>query len=192
MKRTLTSALLTLLLFGMMGLIATWLRPVKEARIDNVRVVHNQGNLEVSFSVGDCFSPKMEEAIHSGVPTTFRFRVVLQKKKKLPMFRSALLDIVFEHTIKFDRLKDRFLVKLPEQPDTEVLIKNFEEAKLAMSTVKNLPVIPLWRLTDSGSYQLLVKAELSKFHLPLFFRYILFFVSLWDFETNWENVSVNF
>jgi hypothetical protein len=191
MKKVLTNVLLSVLLLGIMGLIATLVRPVKEARISNIQAVRNQGNLELSFSVEDCFSPKMEEAIHSGVPTTFRFRVVLQRKKKFPFLRKAILDIVLEHTIKYDRLKDRFGIKLPEQSENEVLVKDFEEAKVIMSTVRNLRVIPLWRLSGSGSYQLLVKAELSKFHLPLFFRYILFFVSLWDFETDWAQLSID-
>ncbi len=185
-----TTVLVSVLLLGIMGLIAMLVRPVKEASISNMQAVRNQGNLELSFSVEDCFSPKMEEAILSGVPTTFRFRVILQRKKKFPFLRKAILDIVLEHTIKYDRLKDQFRIRLPEQSDNEVVVKDFEEAKIVMSTVRNLRVIPLWRLSESGSYQLLVKAELSKFHLPLFFRYILFFLSLWDFETDWVRTSI--
>ena len=191
MKKLLSSILIGLALVAFMGFLATLLRPVQEASISDVTVVRNRGNLELSFFVEDCFSPKMEEAILSGVPTTFRFRVVLQRKRKFPFLRRALLDIVFEHTIKYDRLKDRFRLRLPEQSDAEIVVKDLEEAKIVMSTVRNLPVIPLWRLSDSGSYQLLVKAELSKLHLPLFFRYILFFVSLWDFETKWERVTLD-
>jgi hypothetical protein len=191
MRRFLIPVLLSLLLLGAVGFIATWLRPVQEAGIQGVKVVRNRGNLEVGFTLENCFSAKMEEAIFSGVPTTFQFHIILRKNRKFPMFRKALLDIVFEHTIKYDRLKDRFEVRLPEQGDSEVVFKDFEEAKTAMRTVKNLPIMPLWRFTESGSYQLLVKAELSKFHLPLFFRYILFFISLWDFQTNWERVLID-
>lgn len=191
MRKLFTSVLVGLVLVALMSTMAALLRPVQEARITDVRVVRSQGNLELSFFLEDCFSPKMEEAILSGVPTTFRFRVVLQRKKKFPFLRRALLDIVFEHTIKYDRLKDRFRLRLPERSDTEIVVKDLEEAKVVMSTVRDLPVIPLWRLSDSGSYQLLVKAELSKLHLPLFFRYILFFVSLWDFETKWERITLD-
>ncbi len=191
MRKLFTSVLVGLVLVAVMSALATLVRPIQEARISDVRVVRSQGNLELSFFVEDCFTPKMEEAILSGVPTTFRFRVVLQRKKKFPFLRRALLDLVFEHTIKYDRLKDRFRLRLPEQSDNEIVVKDFEEAKIIMSTVKNLPVIPLWRLSGSGAYQLMVKAELSKLHLPLFFRYILFFVSLWDFETRWERITLD-
>ncbi|MCU0588936.1 MAG: DUF4390 domain-containing protein [Syntrophobacteraceae bacterium] len=190
MKKALTIVFISLLLIGVLGFIGSLLRPVRKASINDVVVVRSQGNLELSFHVEDCFSPEMEEAILSGVPTTFRFRVVLQRKKKFPFFRRALLDIVLEHTVKYDRLKDRFRVRLPEQSDSEFLVKDLEEAKVLMSTVRNLRVIPLWRLSDSGTYQIYIKGELAKQRLPLFFRYILFFVSLWDFETGWERVSI--
>ena len=58
-----------------------------------------------------------------------------------------------------------------------------------MSTVEKLPIIPTCWLRKDQEYYLKVKAELSKVRLPLFFRYILFWVSLWDFETDWETVQ---
>ncbi len=160
-----------------------------KADIVDVSLERTRGNLEVSFRLQDCFSPKMEEAIRAGIPTTFRFRIVVEKQRRLPLFQSPLVDIVFEHTIKFDRLRNRYRVQLPEQPEREVSTSDFEEAKRSMSTVKDLPVIPLWRLGDRANCQVLLKAELSKFYLPLLFRYIFFFVSLWDFETDWYKVT---
>jgi hypothetical protein len=160
-----------------------------KADIVDVDLERSRGNLEVSFRLHDCFSPKMEEAIRAGIPTTFRFRIIVEKQRRFPLFRSPLVDIVFEHTIKYDRLRNRYRVQLPEQSDREVTTPDFEEAKRTMSTVKDLPLIPLWRLGDRSSYQVLLKAELSKFYLPLLFRYIFFFVSLWDFETEWYKVT---
>jgi hypothetical protein len=58
-----------------------------------------------------------------------------------------------------------------------------------MSTVEKLPVIPTCWLNRNQQYHLKVRAELSKVELPLFFRYILFWVSLWDFETEWRTVA---
>ena len=34
-----------------------------------------------------------------------------------------------------------------------------------------------------------VKAELEKVRLPLYLHYVLFFVSLWDFETDWFTID---
>lgn len=183
------------LCFGLWAILLTVFvlpAPAKnKADIVDIRIGKGRESLDVSFRIQDCFTSKMEEAIRSGVPTSFRILVVLEKQG-LPLLRSKLLDLSLEHTIKYDRLRNVFRVTLPEHPDGIIVTKSFDEAKMWMSNVKELPVIPLWRLQKSESYQLRIKAELSKFRLPLFFRYVFFFVSLWDFETDWHRVPLNF
>lgn len=161
-----------------------------KADIVDVSLERTRGNLEVSFRLHDCFSPKMEEAIRAGIPTTFRFRIIVEKQRRLPLIQTPLVDLELEHTIKYDRLRNRYRVQLPEQPERELTTADFEEAKRSMSSVKDLALIPLWRLGDRTNCQVLLKAELSKFYLPLLFRYIFFFVSLWDFETDWYKVTL--
>jgi hypothetical protein len=41
-----------------------------------------------------------------------------------------------------------------------------------------------------GTYELAVKAKLDPVKLPLRLECILFFVSLWDFETDWCHRTV--
>jgi hypothetical protein len=157
------------------------------AEIVDVEIDQNPESLKVSFYIKDCFTPSMEEAIKSGVATTFRILTVLEKPGAL--FQTQMLDVVLEHTIKYDYLKNEYQVQLPENPDTTLLTKDFNEAKRWMSTVQDLPLIPLWRLQKDQVYRLRIKAELSKVELPLFFRYVFFFVSLWDFETDWQKIN---
>jgi hypothetical protein len=161
-----------------------------KAEIVDIEMAQDPENLKVSFYIKDCFTESLEEAIQSGVPTTFRILVVLEKPGAL-FFQTEILNVVLEHTIKYDYLKNEYHVQLPENPDTTLVTKDFIEAKQLMSTVKDLPLIPLWRLQKDQVYQLRVKAELSKVELPLFFRYIFFFVSLWDFETDWQKVTLS-
>lgn len=156
-----------------------------QAEITDVDVHSDQGDLQVTFRVEDCFTPKMEQAILSGVPTTFRMRVVLEKAER-PLLRPPIVEIMVEHTLKYDFLKKEFRVQLPEHPDRVCYTRDFDEAKQLMSGVRDLPVIPIRRLEKAASYQVWMKAELSTVKLPLFLRYILFFVSLWDFESNWR------
>jgi hypothetical protein len=161
-----------------------------EADIADIYLNREKKNIEVSFRIQNCFTPKMEEAILSGVETTFRILLVMEKKGFL-FFRPKLLDIVLEHTIKYDRLNNQFHVMLPEHPDKMLTTTDFSEAKKWMSSVVDLPLIPAWRLERETEYKLRLKAELSKVHLPLFFRYIFYFVSLWDFETGWRAITFN-
>jgi hypothetical protein len=157
------------------------------AEIVDVEIGQNVQALKISFYIKDCFTPSMEEAIKSGVATTFRILTVLEKPGVL--FQTQILDVVLEHTIKYDYLKNEYQVILPEHPDTTLITKSFDEARRWMSTVQDLPLIPLWRLQKDQVYRLRIKAELSKVELPLFFRYIFFFVSLWDFETDWNKIN---
>jgi hypothetical protein len=51
-----------------------------------------------------------------------------------------------------------------------------------------LKVARLDALKRGSHYQLRLKAELDKIELPLNLDYVLFFLSLWDFETDWYSV----
>ncbi len=169
------------------GFFATTALAKNKAEIVDVEIAKGPGILRVSFFIEDCFTPSLEEAIRSGVPTTFRIRTVVEKAGFL-FFSSSILDVILEHTIKYDYLKNEYLVQIPENPDAARVTKDFDEAKHWMSTVHELPLLPLWRLEKDQPYELRIRAELSKVELPLFFRYIFFFVSLWDFETDWLKI----
>jgi hypothetical protein len=166
--------------------------PVKDkAEVVGLAVRQEQGNLLASFHLENCFTSKMEEAVLSGVTTTFRIRVVLEKSG-CALIQPSVLNLTLEHSVKYDLLKKEFRVRLPEHPDGVCYTKDFEEAKRLMSTVRDLPVMPLRRLEKDRNYVLRIKAELSRFKLPLFLRYIFFFVSLWDFETDWQETPFSF
>jgi hypothetical protein len=170
------------------ALIASPAVAKNKAEIDHIEINQETKNLEVSFLLQNCFTPKMEEAIHSGVETTFRILLVVEKKG-FALFGNKVLDIVLEHSIKYDCLNNEFHVMLPEHPERLFVTADFKEAAQRMSRVEDLPLIPIWRLDRTTEYNLRLKAELSKVNLPLFFRYIFYFVSLWDFETSWHETT---
>ncbi|MDY6909393.1 MAG: DUF4390 domain-containing protein [Thermodesulfobacteriota bacterium] len=162
-----------------------------EAEIVGLQVFRDPPNLKVSFRIENPFTPQMEEAIVSGIPITFRIFLVLETPG-LPMMRTNLLDLTFEHSMKYDTLHNQFQVRRTEFPGETLLTADYEKAKQWMSEVAGIPIIPLWRLTKAQEYRLKVKAELSKVRLPLFFRYMFFFVSLWDFETGWAQIEFSY
>lgn len=159
------------------------------AGIVDVSIRKETENLEVSFRIANCFTPKMEEAIQNGIPTTFRIRVTLEKPS-LMLVKSPMVDFTVEHTIAYNRLNNEYQVYLQEHPQKTLVTKDFEQAKEWMSTVKSLPVTFTCLLCRDQEYTLKLKAELSKVSLPLILRYIFFWISLWDFETDWQRVSV--
>jgi hypothetical protein len=162
-----------------------------KADIVATKITNEEPNLKVSFSVQNCFAAEMEEAIWSGVVTTFRFLAVLERSG-MPLVHDKITDVSFEHSIRYDRIRKEFTLYLQEQPQRLRITNDFGEARQWMSEVRDLPLIPLWRLQKGETYRLGVKAELSKVQLPPFLRYIFFWVALWDFETEWHQETFTF
>ena len=159
-----------------------------EATLSNIIVTNTQEDLLVFFDIKGCFTREMEEAILNGISTTFTIVIRLYRTRAV-WFDASIASITLEHTIKYDSLKNEFRVTRSEEDNTELVVKDFEAAKKAMAEIRNIRVVPLKELKDRGKYQLRVKAELEKVRLPLYLHYVLFFVSLWDFETDWYTVD---
>ena len=162
-----------------------------EATLSDIIVTNTQEDLLVFFDIEGCFTREMEEAILNGIPTTFTIYIKLYKTRTL-WLDASISDIELEHTINFDNMKDEFRVTRSEDNYSELVLKEFDAAKKAMAEIKNIKVAPLRELSKKGKYQLRVKAELEKVRLPLYLHYVLFFVSLWDFETDWYTVDFTY
>jgi hypothetical protein len=114
--------------------------------------------------------------------------VELYKPRSLwPNKRLAALKLY--HTIKYDSLREEYSVVLSERGNQTFTVKEFAKAQEMMADISNIQLIPLQSLERNNQYQLRIKAELNKVRLPLYLHYILFFVSLWDFETDWHVVD---
>lgn len=160
----------------------------KQAQISDIIVTNNQDYLLVYFFTKGCFTPEMNKAILSGIPTTFNFLIELYKPRSY-WPNKKLVGLKLHHTIKYDSLREEFQVTLSERGNQTFNLKEFAKAQDMMADVSNIQLIPLKQLERNNQYQLRIKAELNKVTLPLYLHYILFFVSLWDFETDWYVVD---
>jgi len=162
-----------------------------EATLSEIIVTNTQDDLLVFFDIEGSFTREMEEAILNGIPATFTIIIRLYRTRMI-WFDASISSIRLQHTIKYDSLKNEFRVTRSQDPENELVTKDFEEAKKAMTEIRNIEVIPLKELEPGARYQLRVKAELEKVTLPLYLHYVLFFVSLWDFETDWYTVDFTY
>ena len=162
-----------------------------EATLSEIIVTNTQDDLLVFFDIEGSFTREMEEAILNGIPATFNVIIRLYRTRMI-WFDASISSIRLQHTIKYDSLKNEFRVTRSQDPENELITKDFEEAKRAMTEIRNIEVIPLKKLELGARYQLRVKAELEKVRLPLYLHYVLFFVSLWDFETDWYTVDFTY
>ena len=160
----------------------------QDATLTNITVTNARDDLLLYLNLEGAFREEMKKAILSGVPATFSFFVKLNRIRNF-WFDQTIADIEVTHTIVYDNLKKEFTVTRSWKENNPEVTKSFAEAKRWMTEINSLKIIPLNRLEKGEPYQLRVKAEVSKKTLPFYLHYILFFVSLWDFETDWYAID---
>ncbi|MBN2255327.1 MAG: DUF4390 domain-containing protein [Deltaproteobacteria bacterium] len=172
-----------LVLFLVLSLCLPLPTYAKDAAITNFIITNTPENVIIYCRVINCFTQKMEDAILAGIPTTFTFYVELRRERNY-WFDKEISSLEIKHTVKYDTVKKIFYVmrsgsgKEPEQ------FRDFATAKRVMSNLDGVAVSPMKELVRGRSYYVTVKAMLDKVRLPLHMEYVLFFVSLWDFETD--------
>jgi hypothetical protein len=178
-KKSVLSGIIVLLL------LCPFLSPslAENARIRDLLVTNNATQLLVYARVTDCFTKEMEDAILAGVPTTFTFLVDLYQERP-NWFDKKLLRITVGHTIKYDNVKKIFYVSMDGEKEP-ASFQDFESAKRAMADLNGIPLALLQSIKKGDYHYVQLKAKLDKVRLPLHMEYVFFFVSLWDFETDW-------
>jgi Domain of unknown function (DUF4390) len=156
----------------------------QEASIKDVNVKGTNGAWKVSFDVQNCFTEKMEEAIQSGIQTTFTFYIHFYQKRNWWKNRK-LATVEFHHTVQYNPIQKVYQVVLEENHSSPAA-SSLEEAKKLMSKVRDLEIRSSVALKPGVQTYFRIKAELDPVRLPLHLEYLFFFVSLWDFETDWH------
>ncbi|HID31517.1 MAG TPA: DUF4390 domain-containing protein [Desulfobacterales bacterium] len=157
----------------------------QDARVTDVIVTNTRDDLILYFRVQDCFTEDLQQAILNGVPTTFTFLTSLDRVRSFWKDKN-LASLEIRHTVKYNNLKNEFVITRSEHNDKPVIVNTMSEAKSVMAEVENLRIAKLRSLERNFRYQVSVKAELSKITLPFYLHYVFrFFLFLWDFETDW-------
>jgi len=159
-----------------------------KAAVTNVRLNNTRDYLLIYFNIEGAFTKEMEKAILSGVPASFTYYITLYRLRDF-WFDQELKDIKTIHTIRYDNLKKEFYIMRTWENSTPLSAKSFHEAKLFMTQISALELINLEELEKGAQYQIQTKAELGKITLPFYLHYVLFFVSMWDFETDWHSIE---
>ncbi len=156
----------------------------QEAKLTNVIVTNTRDDLLLYLRVEGAFREDMKRAILSGVPTTFSFFIHLYQYRSF-WFDKEIVELKVTHTIRYNPIKKEFIVSRSWENTPPVKTRSFLEAQKLMTEIEALKVVALSRLEKGRQYQIQAKAELSKRTLPFYLHYVLFFIALWDFETDW-------
>jgi len=165
-----------------------WIFPLsafcQKASIKGVNVKGGNEDWRLSFDIENCFTEKMEEAIQSGIQTTFTFYIHLYQKRSWWKDRK-MASVEFHHTVQYNPIQKVYQVTL-EENHSSLVTSSLEEAKSLMSKVKELKIQSSSPPKPRVPTYFRIKAELDPVRLPLHLEYLFFFVSLWDFETDWH------
>ena len=160
----------------------------QDATLTNLIVTNTSNDLLVYLNVEGAFREQTVNAIMSGVPTSFSFFIKLYQKRSM-WFDKVIADIEIANSIKYNNLKKEFVVERSWENGRIRTAQSLKEAQKLMSDVDGLKIIHLNKLAKGKQYQVKAKAQLSKLTLPFYLHYVFFFVSLWDFETDWYTID---
>ncbi|HPC86744.1 MAG TPA: DUF4390 domain-containing protein [Smithellaceae bacterium] len=156
-------------------------RAQMDPRLTDILVTGGKGEMLLYARLVDGFKKEMEDAILAGVPAVFTIELDVYEER--PYWRDRhILRKEIRRTIKYDNLKKNFLVTTNglEQP---AILPSFESAQKAMAELNGIPVVAFSNLTRGERYYAQVRVKIDRVRLPFRMEYVLFFVSLWDFET---------
>ncbi len=181
---------LFLLFFGIMFLTVSSVY-AETARIENMTIKNTRDNLLLYFQLEHSFTDRILKAVDSGVKISFSFPVRVYKKRRMWPDEN-LVDTTLRHTIKFDALKKEYLITRSWKPEKTITVKTLDEAKKVMNHVDGFNLILVEELVRGDLYSATVKAEQDKLSLPYYLKYILFFLSFWEFETDWAIIDFEY
>ncbi|NOX80131.1 MAG: DUF4390 domain-containing protein [Deltaproteobacteria bacterium] len=162
-----------------------------EANISDIIITTSETNLLFFCTVKNSFTPEMIKGIRNGIPITFTFLIELDKViNDWP--DTTLTELTIHHTLTYDTLKQEYHVQLSERNNHLVTTNSLDKAKAIMAELSGIKIIPRDKLIPDAPYALHVKAKLAKKKLPFNIHYLIPFISLWDFETDWRTIEFRY
>jgi hypothetical protein len=163
----------------------------KKPNIADILITSSQTDLLLFCTIKNSFMEEMVEGVHNGIPITFTFLIKLEKIiKNWP--DSTLVELSIQHTLTYDPIKQKYTISLSERNARPVVTDSIEKAMEVMSELTGIKIIRLEELEPDKPYALHVKAVLAEKTLPLNMHYIVPFISLWNFETDWRTIEFTY
>ncbi len=156
----------------------------KDARITDIIVTHNSGNLVVYATLEGAFIKEVEESMVSGVPTTFTYYLRLMKVGSI-WRDEEVASLTLRQTVTYDLLQDEFQFERDGSERLKRSTKSFQEAKKWMSSLEGIRLASYKVLTKEDLYYIQIHAEIRSIELAFPLNYLLFFVTFFNFDTPW-------
>ncbi len=153
-------------------------------RIKDIIVIKKNGRLLVFGSLLGAFSPKLLEAIHSGVTTKFIFDVSLLRTRKL-IYDLEVTSRQLHHQVKYSALKKTytFHLKEGEKEIERKVTKSQGEMTDWMRELNGAPIVPGKVLPPNSRYYVKIRARMNHVDFVFPFNYLLAF---WGKQSDWS------
>lgn len=159
--------------------------------IDDILITTSQSHLLLFCTIKNSFTPEMIEGIKNGIPVTFTFQIQLELIKG-KWFDKTITEMNLQHTLSYDSLKEVYQIEQSEKTTKPTVVKTLDKAIEIMSELNGIKIIEREELIPDAPYAIHVKAKLAEKTLPLYMHYIIPFISLWDFETDWRTIEFQY
>ncbi len=171
---------------SLLMMVVTFILPLSsradtDPRMVDLLITSNTEKVLLYARLVNCFKPEMESAIMAGVPAVFTLHLDVYQERSY-LWNKHIVSKEIHRTIKYDNLKKNFSVATSGD-DQPAVFPDFQSAQKAMADLNGISVVPLASLAKGNDYHARIKVKMDKVRLPFKMEYVLFFVSLWDFET---------
>lgn len=154
----------------------------EKAKITNFIINKNKNTISLSFSTENAFSPEISDLIQSGIPVSFSFDIQIEKiRDYLPDKTIYEKEII--HKIKYSNLTKNFFIIKPYISEESYIINSKKRAQSEMSSITDFKIDLPHNL--KGKFTIYARARLQEITLPFYMHKVFFFLSAWDFKTDW-------
>lgn len=177
----------------MVLLCLLWVGPAyaREVMIRDIVVTNSSSDLLLFLKVLDAFSPEIMDGVQNGLAATFNYEIQLRLVRD-GWSDKEIYNGRLDHTMSYDPLKKEYRLKLTENGEEEVVLANVEKAKMLMTELNGVKLLPLRTLQPDRQYVLRVRAILAKKTLPFRVHYLIPFSNFWNVNTDWYTVTFRF
>ncbi|MDE0331520.1 MAG: DUF4390 domain-containing protein [Nitrospinae bacterium] len=153
-------------------------------RIKDIIVINKNGQLLVFGSLLGAFSPKLLEAIHSGVTTKFIFDVSLIRSRKL-IYDLEVSSRQLHHQVKYSALKRTYIFHLTDgaKEIESKVTRSQGEMTDWMRELNGAPISSGKVLSPNSRYYVKIRARLNHVDFVFPFNYLLAF---WGKKSDWS------
>lgn len=157
-----------------------------DSSLSPLTVLRQKDQLAVSTRLDGEFFSTVEEAIASGIPTTFSYEVEIWLKNRLWSDKTIVSKAV-ERVVKFNSLTNEYqVVQKSDSTTWDRTSKNLGEVRKWLTELDALPLVKLSELDPEKTYYVRARATVKTEQSKPALKYMLFLFPRSTTKTAWE------